>query len=560
MMTNLIAPWVCTAIATVFMCSALPTVAAAADRGLGADAVAACAALSGAGTGATKIDAAALTEPKPLTVAAGGPTPTARINPATPQFCRVLGHIDPTDPKAPPIRFQLNLPLQWNGRSVQYGGGGFNGVLITGVGLPPAAPFDSASPLAKGFATYGTDSGHETRPGEPPQLFAANDEAFVNFAHASYKKVRDAAVMLIERAYGAKPEKMYYLGSSEGGREGLTMAQRYPNDFDGIFARVPVINWVGLQHAGTRAGLATMGDSWIRPAQVKLVHDAVLAACDAQDGIADALVEDAVGCKARFDPAKLLCVNGAGGDQCLGEAQVAAIRALQSPYRFSFALANGVTEYPGWGVSGEATKSYGPTGGWSAWWLGAAPPVLPPLPTNGIAWVYGAGGIQHIFARDPNFDVRKYRPEDFVDRLREVSALMDSTNPDLDAFKAHGGKLVMLEHMSDYAQSPYAGIGYFQQVQKRMGEAGVADFMRLYTAPGVDHVGSGGPSNVDMLSVLVDWVEHGRAPEDLTVVEQQAALPIAVDRSLPLCQWPAWPHYKAGDSKSAASFVCAQGE
>jgi len=343
MMTNLIAPWVCTAIATVFMCSALPTVAAAADRGLGADAVAACAALSGAGTGATKIDAAALTEPKPLTVAAGGPTPTARINPATPQFCRVLGHIDPTDPKAPPIRFQLNLPLQWNGRSVQYGGGGFNGVLITGVGLPPAAPFDSASPLAKGFATYGTDSGHETRPGEPPQLFAANDEAFVNFAHASYKKVRDAAVMLIERAYGAKPEKMYYLGSSEGGREGLTMAQRYPNDFDGIFARVPVINWVGLQHAGTRAGLATMGDSWIRPAQVNLVHDAVLAACDAQDGIADALVEDAVGCKARFDPAKLLCVNGAGGDQCLGEAQVAAIRALQSPYRFSFALANGVT-------------------------------------------------------------------------------------------------------------------------------------------------------------------------------------------------------------------------
>jgi hypothetical protein len=557
MMTNLIAPWVCTAIATVFMCSALPTVAAAADRGLGADAVAACAALSGAGTGATKIDAAALTEPKPLTVAAGGPTPTARINPATPQFCRVLGHIDPTDPKAPPIRFQLNLPLQWNGRSVQYGGGGFNGVLITGVGLPPAAPFDSASPLAKGFATYGTDSGHETRPGEPPQLFAANDEAFVNFAHASYKKVRDAAVMLIERAYGAKPEKMYYLGSSEGGREGLTMAQRYPNDFDGIFARVPVINWVGLQHAGTRAGLATMGDGWIRPAQVKLVHDAVLAACDAQDGVADALVEDAVGCKARFDAAKLLCAHGASGDSCLSEAQIGAIRTLRSPYRFSFALANGVSEYPGWGVSGEGTKSYGPTGGWSAWWLGAAAPALPPLPNNGIAWVYGAGGIAHVFARDPKFDVRKYRPEDFAERVREVSALMDSTNPDLSAFKAHGGKLVMLEHMSDYAQSPYAGIGYFQQVQKHMGEATVADFMRLYTAPGVDHVGSGGPSNVDMLSVLVDWVENGRGPEDLTVVEQQAALPIAVDRSLPLCRWPAWPHYKAGDSKSAASFACA---
>jgi tannase/feruloyl esterase len=553
MMKNLVASRLCAASAAMFLYGG----AHAADHSLGQDAAAACAALSSAGAGTTRIDAAALAEPKPLSVAEAGPTPAGRINPATPQFCRVLGHIEPADPKAPPILFELNLPLQWNGRSVQYGGGGFNGVLITGVGLPPAAPFDGPSPLAKGFATYGTDSGHENKPGEPPQSFAANDEAFVNFAHASYKKVRDAAVMLIERAYGSRPEKMYFVGSSEGGREGLTMAQRYPNDFDGIFARVPVINWTGLQHAGTRAGLATMGQGWIRPAQVKLVQDAVLAACDAQDGVADALVEDAVGCNARFDPAKLLCANGVSGDQCLGEAQVKAIQTLHAPYRFSFALANGVTEYPGWGVSGEATKAFGPTGGWSAWWLGAAPPALPPQPNNGIAWVYGAGGIAHIFARDPNFDVRQYRPEDFAGRVREVSALMDSTNPDLGAFKAHGGKLVMLEHLSDYAQSPYAGIGYFQEVQKRFGEAATADFMRLYTAPGVDHVGSGAPANVDMLSILVDWVENGRAPGDLTVVEQQAALPIAVDRSLPLCRWPAWPHYKAGDAKSAASFACA---
>ncbi len=215
-----------------------------------------------------------------------------------------------------------------------------------------------------------------------------------------------------------------------------------------------------------------MGDGWIRPAQVKLVHDAVLAACDAQDGVADGLVEDPVGCKKHFDPAKLLCASGASGDQCLSEAQVTAIRTLHGPYKFSFALANGVSEYPGWSVSGEGTKSFGPTGGWSAWWLGSAPPALPQVPANGIAWVYGSGAIQHIFARDPNFDVRKYRPEDFADRVREVSALMDSTNPDLGAFKARGGKLIVLEHMADYAQSPYAGIGYFREVQKRMGEAG----------------------------------------------------------------------------------------
>lgn len=126
---------------------------AAADRGLGADPAATCAALASAGADAIKVDTATLVEPTPLAVAERGPTPASRISPATPSFCRVLGHIDPTDPKAPPIRFQLNLPLTWNGRSVQYGGGGFNGVVISGVGLPPAAPFEAPSPLARGFAT-----------------------------------------------------------------------------------------------------------------------------------------------------------------------------------------------------------------------------------------------------------------------------------------------------------------------------------------------------------------------------------------------------------------------
>lgn len=544
-----------TGVATLF--SLIPALAT--DRSLGASASAACARLvvTAEGPGAVSVDSAALIGATQLTVAERGPTPAARISPATPAFCQLLGHLNPTDPKAPPIRFQVNLPLQWNGRTVQYGGGGFNGVLITGVGLPPAALFDAPSPLARGFVTYGTDSGHESKPNEPPQLFAANDEAFLNFAHIAYKKVRDAAVQLTERAYGTKPDKMYFMGSSEGGREGLTMAQRYPNDFDGIFARVPVINWAGLQHAGLRAGLATMDAGWLRPAQVKLVSDAVLAVCDAQDGLVDGLVADAVGCKAKFDPATLQCAAGVSGDQCLSEAQVAAVRTLHAPYRFSFPLENGVSEYPGWGVSGEATPAFGPTGGWNAWWLGTTPPALPPQPTNGIAWIYGAGGIQHIFVRDPNFDVRTYRPEDFAPRVREVSALMDSTNPDLSAFKAHGGKLVILEHLSDYAQSPYAGIRYFQQVQQGMGDASVDDFARLYTAPGVDHVGSGAPSNVDMLSVLVDWVESGKAPGDLIVLDQKPTLPVRTERALPLCRWPNWPHYKAGDPKDATSFACA---
>lgn len=510
------------------------------------------------GTDAVKIDTATLQTASQLAVAERGPTPSGRITPANPVFCKVLGHIEPVDPKAPPVKFQVNLPVEWNGRSVQYGGGGFNGVLITGLGLPPAYPFDKPSPLARGFVTYGTDSGHESKPGEPPQLFALNDEAFENFAHRAYKKVRDAAVVLMQRAYGKKPDKMYFMGSSEGGREGLTMAQRYPDDFDGIFARVPVINWVGLQHAGTRSGLVTMGEGWINPAQVKLVGDAVRAACDKADGSDDALVQDPVACKAAFKIETLRCADGKSGDQCLNEAQIKAVDTLHANYKFPFTLANGLDDYPGWGVSGEDTPAIGPTGGWMAWWLGTAPPAQPPAPNNGIAWIYGAGGIQYVFARDPKLDVTTYKVEDHKSRLLEVSNLMDSTDPDLSRFRGHGGRLIMLEHMADYAQSPYAGIRYFESVERKLGKAETAEFARLYTAPGVDHVGSGAPANVDMLSVLVDWVEKGTAPGDLEVTEQKVEAPaFAVTRAMPLCRWPAWPHYKQGPVTAAESFTCA---
>jgi Tannase and feruloyl esterase len=133
------------------------------------DAETVCNSLAG-GIDVVKIDAAALQSPSSPSVAERGPTPSGRVTPANPAFCKVLGHIEPTDPKAPPIKFQVNLPVEWNGRSLQYGGSGFNGELITGLELPPAYPFDKPSPLARGFATYGTDSGHETKPGEPPQL------------------------------------------------------------------------------------------------------------------------------------------------------------------------------------------------------------------------------------------------------------------------------------------------------------------------------------------------------------------------------------------------------
>jgi feruloyl esterase len=290
---------------------------------------------------------------------------------------------------------------------------------------------------------------------------------------------------------------------------------------------------------------------------VKLVGDAVLAACDGADGVVDGLVSDAAGCRQRFDVTKLRC-SGAASDACLTDAQIRAVQTLHAPFRFDFALANGVREYPDYGVSGEAAPAMGPTGGWGAWWSGSAAPVIPPLPTNGIAWFYGSGAVQFFYARDATFDVRRTNPNDLRPRVEAVSAVMDSTDPDLSAFHAHGGKLILLENMADYAQSPFAGIRYVDSVVDRMGPGQVEQFLRLYTAPGVDHVGAGAPGNVDMLSALAAWVEGGLAPAGLQLVAQETKAPFAVTRTRPLCEWPQWPHYRGGDVNRAESFACAR--
>ena len=546
-------------------CSTMGPGAPSGTISLGADFAKACSALAapidaaavGLPNGGTMIDSAGLVTSTFLSVAERGATPSSRVNPETPTNCKVLGRILPVDKTAPPILFQVNLPLEWNGRTVQYGGGGFNGSVTTATGLIPAGRYDLPSPLAQGYVTYGTDSGHQNAPGLAPQAFAANEEAFVNFAHASYKKVRDVAVALTERAYGRAPYKLYFVGSSEGGREGLTMAQRYPNDFDGIFSRVPVINWTGLMHVSNRAGLTTMGDAWLPRDKVELVHNAVLETCDALDGIQDKLVANAVECKKRFDVSRLQCA-GSDNATCLTAPQVKAVQSYYSNYKFPFALANGITEYPGWGVSGEGTPAAGPTGGWSAWYVGNSAPTQPAKPDNGISWFFGSGALRHIFVRDPNFDVTKYRPELYHTRVLEVSALMDSTNPDLAAFNARGGKLMMLEYMADYAQSPYAGIGYFESVVQRMGRESADKFIRLYVAPGVDHVGSGAPGNVDILTALSQWVEQGQVPSRLTVADQTLTLPTSTTRELPLCEWPLWPKYQGGDPNKPLSFQCSR--
>lgn len=508
-------------------------------------------ALIGLPTSGASVQSATLVAPSPQVVNPNGTTTLA-----TPEYCRVLGVIAPIDPSAPSINFQVNLPTAWNQKAMQFGGGGFNGVLVTGLGAAPSAPPGAPLPITRGYATFGTDSGHQAAALAEPQAFALNDEALVNFAYASYKKTRDVAVELVRRYYGFGPRKTYYVGSSEGGREGLTVAQRYPADYDGVFSRVPVINWVALQSAGTRTGgIVQQGGGWLPPAKVALVHDAVLAACDTLDGLADGVVSKYEGCGDVFNPATLRCPGGQDtGNTCLSDAQINTVNTVHSPFEFNFSLANGLTFYPGWGFGGENNP-----GQWTTWTTGTSAPTFPPSPGNGFIWTFGNGVIRYFIARDPNFNPFTYSPDDFRARVREVSELMDSTNPDLSAFHRRGGKLILLEYSSDYAQSGFAGINYYQAVIGMLGKRTTDRFVRLYVAPGLNHGGIAPnlPNSIDMVQLLEEWVEEGEAPEKVLVQTLDSPTPPFTSlASRPLCHYPSYPQYIGGDPNSATSFKC----
>jgi feruloyl esterase len=231
---------------------------------------------------------------------------------------------------------------------------------------------------------------------------------------------------------------------------------------------------------------------------------------------------------------------------------------LHSPLQLNYALANGVRGYPAWGRGGENMPGSGPVGGWPSWQTGSAPPTIPPGPAGSRAWLYGSGAIQYFIARDPQYDPRRFNPDEFVGRMRAVSALMDSTNPDLAAFAARGGKLIISEHMADYAQSPYAGVEYYRSVVERMGEAAADGFLRLYVTPGADHMGIGAPSAVDMVEVLSEWVEKGKAPGELVQSTHELKPPFALTAARPMCRYPAYPRYRGGDAGKAESFECAR--
>ena len=495
---------------------------------------------------------------------ASGATP----NLGTPDYCRVLGAIAPVDPAAQMIHFQINLPSAWNGKALQYGGGGFNGTLITGLAaLRDAAPGDPL-PIMRGYVTLGTDSGHQASSFAANRIgeFGLNDEMLRNYGYAAYKKVRDVAVAVMRSYYGQGPEKMYYFGGSEGGREGLTMAQRFPADFDGIVSVVPVVQLSMLFQSYIPHNLPQLRGGWMSPAKIATLAKFVSDSCDALDGLADGVVNNYLACPAHVDLKRLRCPEGQDhGDLCLSDAQIEMITAVHSPFELPFPVANGLNAYPQWLFGNEATPD--PTDStMTGWVMGQAPPnAAVDAATSSRQWLFGANFVRFFVARDPSLDPAGYDPRQYKVRVEEVSEIIDSTNPDLSVFFARGGKLILRENMGDLAQSPLAGINYFQSVVARVGQAVVDQSARLYISPASTHAGQATsmatgapvPTMVDLLDPLDRWVTKGEPPPDALVQTLKAVeAPYEVRASRPMCLYPNYPHYVGGDPRQNTSYAC----
>ena len=502
---------------------------------------------------------------------------------AVAEYCKVLGDINPVDPEAPKIKFQVNLPGNWNGKAVMFGGGGYNGVLATGLANVPAGPTDKPAPLARGYATFGSDSGHQANAnGSRDGTFGANDEALKNFASDAIKKTRDAAINIIQTRYASRVQKTYFAGGSTGGREALFAVQNWPQDFDGAIALYPAWNAAALdlQFGRITRELAKPG-AYPNRAKRKVLYDAALAACDELDGVKDGLISNVNACNTAFNPMtatlagqSVRCVGGVDtGDTCLSDAQIAGYNVTNTPLTLNYPLASGETTYPGfntWGTDfgNPGSSPLQPTVLTLA--LGTEQPANPmpavkPATTTTVATSppYGATfwdqWVKYFVTRDANFNSLSLDPQNpgaYQSRIVQLTAMQDTNKTDLSAFANKGGKILMAHGSHDALVSPRATQQYWQRIRTGMGAAKVDNFARYYEIPGYGHaVSSVFNAAWDSLTTLENWVEKGIAPGPQTVADT-AGVP---GRTRPLCEFPTYPKYAgAGDMNLAASFTCAK--
>jgi feruloyl esterase len=495
---------------------------------------------------------------------------------SVPAYCRVDGSMAPvgTSPTARPINFRVLLPARWNRRGAQIGGGGFNGVIPRLAGPVPGVA--GATPLARGFLVYGSDSGHQM-PG--PVDWALDAEVMKNLGYLQMKKTHDAAMTIARRVYGERPRFNYYFGTSQGGREALTVAQRYPADYDGIIANVPIVSFSSLMLAPELIRIQEKAlANWVPPVKAQAIAGEFMRQCDALDGLADGIMNNYMACRAIFDThdgapnrhpwAARRCPGNVDPDPtdtssaaCLTDGQIATLEFIYSRYPFATPLANGVRSFGMWVPTTDPAGS----GLLLAQRFRGQEGAAADAPMHSHLGVLGVTGfLMQDLSANPLDYVEGGR---FDARRVAISAVLDSADPDLTAFMRRGGRMIVTIGTNDTLASPGAQLDYFQAVIDRMGRAAVDSFARFFVIPQVGHgltgttatrTGRGEaiartpiPSTYDRLAPLMDWVEHDIPPaRSLTVT--------SAGRSLPLCGYPTYPRYVSGPPAEAASYICAR--
>jgi feruloyl esterase len=454
--------------------------------------------------------------------ARGGRGPGAAFK-ALPAFCRVAATLKPTSDSD--IKIEVWMPASgWNSKFQAVGNGGWAGTISYSA---------MAEALRRGYATTSTDTGHT---GATGAFALGHPEKFVDFAYRSEHEMTVKAKAIVDGFYGRGPRYSYWNGCSTGGRQGLAEAQRFPGDFDGIIAGASANPRTYLNSWQLSIAQATLKDpaSNIPAGKYPMIHQAVVAACDGLDGVKDGLITDPTRC--HFDPAILEC-KGDDGPSCLTAAQVTAAKKVMSPVKNPH---TGAEIFPGLEPGTELA--------WGGL-VGGPEPVATALDQ-----------FRYIVFKDPNWDWRTFDLDRDLAKANTVDAgTVNAINPDLKGFAGRGGKLLMYHGWSDGSVAPRASVNYYNSVGKAMGgTAKTMGWIRLFMVPGMGHCGGGeGPNSFDTVTTLEQWVENGKAPEEIIATRLTNGV---VQRTRPLCAFPQVAVYKGtGSTDEAATFVCRAG-
>lgn len=473
--------------------------------------------------------------------------PGAKPIPNLPAFCRVQGVIKPSADSN--IRFEVWLPsANWNGRFQGIGNGGYAGS-ISYAGLADA--------VRHGYAAAATDTGH-TGQAESATWALNHPEKITDFGYRAIHETAVTAKAVIHALYGEDPKRSYFNSCSNGGRQALMEAQRYPADYDGIIAGAPAYYWTHLLSSAANGNKTMLGDSasYIPASKLRAIETAALAQCDAADGVKDGVIENPLTC--HFDPSVLLC-KGEESDACLTQGQITSLKAIYGGLKNS----KGQQIFPGLSPGGEAEP-----GGWKDWITGDAP-------QKSSMFNYGTQFFINMLYSNPDWQFRTFDADRDVKAADErLSRQLNATDADLSAFQKRGGKLILYHGWSDAAIPAKNVIEYYDRVQARIGRSKAADFVRLYMVPGMEHcTGGAGPNsfgqfgtpngdrfhNID--AALEAWVEQGAAPNEIvaTKFKNNTDPRSGVERTRPLCPWPQVAKYKgSGSTDEAANFVCGE--